>query len=54
MVYLVRVELDQLVVVCLGQGEEGGGHAAVSPCVCDVAHAKKETHLPHHLPTTWP
>ncbi len=54
MPYLVRVELDQLVVVCLGQGEECGGHAAVSPCMCDVAHAKEETHLTHHLPTARP
>lgn len=49
MLYLIRVQLDQLVVVCLGQGKEGGRHAAVSACMCDVTHAKEEPHLSNHL-----
>ena len=51
MTYLIRVQLDQLVVVCLGQGKEGGRHAAVSTCMCDVTHAKEEPHLSNHLAT---
>ena len=47
--YLIRVELDQLVVVCLGQGKEGGGHTAMNPGMCDVAHAKEESHLSNNL-----
>lgn len=46
---LVWVELDKLVVVCLGESKQGGGHAAVCPRLCDVPHAKEEPHLTHHL-----
>ena len=49
--YLVWVELDQLAVVCLGEGKQGCGHAAVGSRMRDVPHAKEETHLTHHLIT---
>ena len=50
--YLVWVQLDQLVVVCLGKCKQGGGQAAMRPCMSDVAHAKEEAHLAHYLDTS--
>ena len=47
--YLIRVQLDQLTVVCLGKGEQRGRPPAMGPCVCDVTHAKEETHLTYDL-----
>ena len=51
--YLIRVQLNQLIVVCLRKGEEGGGHAAVGSSVCDVTHSKEEPHLTNHLAAAW-
>ena len=46
---LVRVQLDQLAEVGLGEGKESDRAAGRSLCVSDVAHAKEEAHFTHYL-----
>ena len=51
LLFLVRVQLDELAEVSLGEGKESDGAAGRSLCMSNVAHAKEEPHFANHLHT---
>lgn len=51
LLFLVRVQLDELAEVSLGEGKESDGAAGRRLCMGDVAHAKEEPHFAYHLHT---